>query len=46
MNELNIEQQTVTATDLEQSGAATTSELPTAPAGDSSGYIAELEKLA
>jgi hypothetical protein len=44
MSELNIEKQTVTPEDLEQGGAAPES-APT-PAGGSSDYIAELEKLA
>ena len=46
MSELNIEKQTVTPEDLEQGSAAATPESAAAPAGDSSDYIAELEKLA
>ena len=47
MSELNIEKQTVTPEDLEQGDDPTAPEPTAAPAGgDSSDYIAELEKLA
>lgn len=47
MSELNIEKQTVAPEDLEQGDDPTAPEPTAAPAGgDSSDYIAELEKLA
>lgn len=51
MKELSIEDQTATAEELAQpEGSAATDALtsaePTAPSGGSSGYIADLEKLA
>ena len=50
MNELNIEQQTVTEEELAQAGGSVDPATPPAPApapvSDSSDYVAELEKLA
>ncbi len=46
MNDLGIENQTVTPEDLEQDGPSASPESEAAQSGGSSDYVAELEKLA